>query len=196
MALYWYGSRTRRAIPDLLPPRGAGPGRVYDDEKVAEEPMLDLNELATTRKFVALNGMAVSPDERWLAYAVDATGARDFELHIRTCRPVRTRSWPPRRTPTPLSGPQTARPCSTSRHNEAAALTSSGAICAAPRRATCWCTRSRTTSSTCCSSSRSTARPCCSAPSQDTMDWRLLPADQPTASWRGCCRVWPGRSTP
>ena len=71
---YWYGSRTEegKQYPIFFRRAAQGPNRVYD-EKVAEEPMLDLNELATTRVFVALNGMAVSPTSAgWLC------GGRDW----------------------------------------------------------------------------------------------------------------------
>jgi oligopeptidase B len=81
---YWYGSRidVGQQYPVFFRRAAQGPDRV-DDPNAPEQLLLDLNELAKTRKFVNLNGMAVSPDDQLLAYGVDATGARDFELHVR-----------------------------------------------------------------------------------------------------------------
>lgn len=81
---WWYSSRTEegRQYPIFFRRPAQGPQRVYDAQ-APEQLMLDMNELAATRKFVNLNGMAVSPDDRLLAYGVDSSGARDFELHVR-----------------------------------------------------------------------------------------------------------------
>jgi oligopeptidase B len=81
---YWYSSRidVGQQYPVFFRSEAVGPERRLDD-KAPEQILVDLNELAKTRKFVNLNGLAVSPDDRLLAYGVDATGARDFELHIR-----------------------------------------------------------------------------------------------------------------
>jgi len=81
---YWYGSRidVGQQYPIHFRRAAQGPQRA-DDPQAPEQVLLDLNELAKTRRFVNLNGMAVSPDDRLLAYGVDATGARDFELHVR-----------------------------------------------------------------------------------------------------------------
>lgn len=81
---YWYSSRTEegKQYPVFFRSAARGAERAYDPQ-APEQLLVDLNELAATRKFVNLNGMAVSPDDRLLAYGVDATGARDFELHVR-----------------------------------------------------------------------------------------------------------------
>ena len=81
---YWYASRTLEGqqYPVFFRRAAAGADR-HDDPQAPEQLLVDMNELAKTRKFVNLNGLAVSPDDRWLAYGVDATGARDFELHLR-----------------------------------------------------------------------------------------------------------------
>lgn len=81
---WWYGSRidVGQQYSVFFRRAAQGPQRL-DDPQAPEQLMLDLNELAKTRKFVNLNGMAVSPDDKLLAYGVDATGARDFELHVR-----------------------------------------------------------------------------------------------------------------
>lgn len=81
---YWYGSRTEEGLQYPIYFRRAAQGTERaDDAQAPEQLVLDLNALAKTRKFVNLNGMAVSPDDRLLAYGVDSTGARDFELHVR-----------------------------------------------------------------------------------------------------------------
>lgn len=81
---YWYGSRTEvgKQYPIFFRRPAQGPERRHDAQ-APEQLLLDMNELARTRKFVNLNGMAVSPDDKLLAYGVDSTGARDFELHVR-----------------------------------------------------------------------------------------------------------------
>lgn len=81
---YWYSSRTEegKQYPIFFRRPAQGPERA-DDPNAPEQLLLDLNDLARTRKFVNLNAMAVSPDDRLLAYGVDSSGARDFELHVR-----------------------------------------------------------------------------------------------------------------
>lgn len=81
---YWYSSRidVGQQYPVVFRTAAAGADR-HLDPQAPEQVLLDINELAKTRKFVNLNGLAVSPDDRLLAYGVDATGARDFELHVR-----------------------------------------------------------------------------------------------------------------
>jgi oligopeptidase B len=81
---WWYSSRidVGQQYPIFFRTPASGPDRQLDP-KAPEQILVDMNELAKTRKFVNLNGLAVSPDDRLLAYGVDATGARDFELHIR-----------------------------------------------------------------------------------------------------------------
>jgi len=81
---YWYSSRTDVGLqyPIFFRRAAQGPERA-DNPQAPEQLLLDMNELAKTRKFVNLNGMAVSPDDKLLAYGVDSSGARDFELHVR-----------------------------------------------------------------------------------------------------------------
>ncbi len=54
----------------------------YDD-KQAEEILLDQNELAQGQKFMALGGMVISPNARYLAYSTDNTGYRQFRLQVK-----------------------------------------------------------------------------------------------------------------
>ncbi|PTT83970.1 oligopeptidase B [Pelomonas sp. HMWF004] len=81
---WWYSSRTEvgQQYPIFFRRPAQGPQRVYDAQ-APEQVLVDMNELAKTRKFVNLNAMTVSPDDRLLAYGVDSSGARDFELHVR-----------------------------------------------------------------------------------------------------------------
>ncbi len=48
--------------------------------------LLDPNELATTHKFVGVGNVAVSDDQNLLAYTVDFTGFRQYELHVKDLR--------------------------------------------------------------------------------------------------------------
>jgi oligopeptidase B len=52
----------------------------------AEEVLLDLNELATGKKFVGLGGFVVSDDQNLLAYTADYTGFRQYGLHVKDLR--------------------------------------------------------------------------------------------------------------
>ncbi|MBS1855095.1 MAG: S9 family peptidase [Acidobacteria bacterium] len=51
-----------------------------------EEIVLDPNEMARTHKFVGIGRMAYSDDGNLLAYTVDFTGFRQFELHVKDLR--------------------------------------------------------------------------------------------------------------
>ncbi|WP_223305866.1 S9 family peptidase [Massilia sp. NR 4-1] len=62
--------------------RRAGADHAYDP-KAPEELLLDRNKLAKGKKFFAVEGFAVSPDTRLLAYTTDTTGFRQYQLHIK-----------------------------------------------------------------------------------------------------------------
>ncbi|MCA0176012.1 MAG: S9 family peptidase [Proteobacteria bacterium] len=81
---WWYSSRTLDGAqyPQLIRRAAMGPARALD-ETAPVQVMLDLNELAKGRKFLALGTRSVSPDGTLLAYSIDETGARDFTLHLR-----------------------------------------------------------------------------------------------------------------
>jgi len=53
------------------------------DESQAEEILLDVNRLAEGQPFMAVGGMAVSPDGFLLAYSTDNTGFRQYTIHVR-----------------------------------------------------------------------------------------------------------------
>lgn len=48
-----------------------------------EEVMLDLNELAKGKKYLGVGASSVSPNGRYLAYSVDETGYRQYDLFIK-----------------------------------------------------------------------------------------------------------------
>ncbi len=52
-------------------------------EGAAEEVLLDINRLAEGEAYMAVGGMAVSPDGNRLAYSTDNTGFRQYTLRIR-----------------------------------------------------------------------------------------------------------------
>ena len=51
-----------------------------------EELMLDLNALAAGKTFLGLGDAVVSDDGRYLAYAIDSTGYRQYTLHVKDLR--------------------------------------------------------------------------------------------------------------
>src|SRR5579862_2433039 len=51
-----------------------------------EEILLDLNELAGSKKFAGLGAFVVSDDQNLLAYSVDFVGYRQFTLHVKDLR--------------------------------------------------------------------------------------------------------------
>jgi oligopeptidase B len=57
--------------------------RAAGDPQAPEQSVLDLNELAEGRKFVAIEGPGYSPDGKRLVYMLDSTGGLDFELRVK-----------------------------------------------------------------------------------------------------------------
>lgn len=51
-----------------------------------EELLLDLNQLAKGNSFIALSGVATSPSQEWLAYAIDYSGSEEPQLSLRNIR--------------------------------------------------------------------------------------------------------------
>jgi oligopeptidase B len=67
--------------------RAASPDVDSDfDPTQPEQVILDINQLAEGKPFMAVGGLAVSPDGNLLAYSTDATGFRQYTLHIRDLR--------------------------------------------------------------------------------------------------------------
>jgi oligopeptidase B len=72
---YWRRYATGREYPVYL--------RCSDTDGAREEVLLDLNELALVHDYYDVGEFEVSPDNRWLAYAEDAVGRRQYTLRLR-----------------------------------------------------------------------------------------------------------------
>ena len=74
---YWYASRSEKGkqYPTLLRRKGGPEG--------PNEVVLDLSALAAGKKFFSLGEVAYSDDARFLAYSVDETGYRQYELRTK-----------------------------------------------------------------------------------------------------------------
>jgi oligopeptidase B len=57
--------------------------RRADAPDAPEQVVLDLNELATGHKFMALGEYEASPDAKRVAYSTDSTGYRQYRLHVK-----------------------------------------------------------------------------------------------------------------
>ncbi|MDM4764781.1 S9 family peptidase [Pelomonas sp. SE-A7] len=96
---WWYSSRTLEGAqyPQFIRRAAQGKARAYD-AAAPEQVILDLNELAKGRKFLAVNQASASPDGRRLAYSLDETGARDFQLQVRDLATGQDLPWVAKRT--------------------------------------------------------------------------------------------------
>ncbi len=74
---YWYYSRTEKGKQYNIYCRKAG------SLDAKEEVILDMNVLAEGKKFLGLGSFHVSPDGKWLAYALDSTGFRQYTLSVK-----------------------------------------------------------------------------------------------------------------
>jgi oligopeptidase B len=74
-----YAIHCRRHAPD---PSVDSPFNPTQPEQV----ILDINQLAIGKPFMAVGSMAISPDGNLLAYSTDSTGFRQYTLHIRDLR--------------------------------------------------------------------------------------------------------------
>ncbi|HUP28897.1 MAG TPA: S9 family peptidase, partial [Usitatibacter sp.] len=74
---YWYFKRELegKQYPIYVRRKGSMDG--------PEEVLLDVNELAKDRKYTAVGAMDVSPDGAKLAYTVDFTGFRQYQLQVK-----------------------------------------------------------------------------------------------------------------
>jgi len=77
---YWYYARTEegKQYPILARKLGALTS--------AEEVVLDLNALARSHAYFAVDAFVVSDDGSLLAYSVDTTGFREYTLHVKDLR--------------------------------------------------------------------------------------------------------------
>ena len=96
---WWYSSRTLEGAqyPQLIRRAAHGPDRSYD-AAAPEQLLLDMNELAKGRKFLNVNLAKVSPDGKRLAYSLDETGYRDFQLQVRDLATGKDLPWKAPRT--------------------------------------------------------------------------------------------------
>jgi len=77
---YWRSFDAGAEYPKLLRQRGTPQSR---DAAAPEEVVLDIPALAREHAFYQVGGSAVSPDNRWLAWAEDTTGRHIYTLRIR-----------------------------------------------------------------------------------------------------------------
>ena len=80
---YWYYSRTVQGRQYPIHCRRKG------TMKAKEEILLDLNQLNKGHEFTEIEVLSVSPDNRYLAYSVDHTGFREYELQVKDLRSPR-----------------------------------------------------------------------------------------------------------
>jgi oligopeptidase B len=86
-----YPIHCRRAVsPDPTPEPPIGPTAELGPTDActptadpAEEVLLDENELAAGHEYFSLGGLAVSPDHRLMAFAIDTTGGERHRLRVR-----------------------------------------------------------------------------------------------------------------
>ena len=64
-----------------------GPAARLQGPAPDEQVLLDENRLAEGLEYFEVANLAISPDHRWLAYAIDTTGGEIFDLTFRSCRP-------------------------------------------------------------------------------------------------------------
>jgi oligopeptidase B len=55
-------------------------------DRTAEELLLDLNALAAGHAYLGLGAYVVSDDQQWLAYSLDTTGYRQYQLQVKDLR--------------------------------------------------------------------------------------------------------------
>jgi len=76
---FWYYQRTEKGKQYPVLCRSASRGG-------PEQVVLDLNALASGKKFLGLGGWQVSDDGNLFAYITDETGFRQYDLHVRDLR--------------------------------------------------------------------------------------------------------------
>lgn len=81
---YFYYTRTEQSRQYAIHCRKQG------SLAAAEQVILDVNQLAEGKPFMALGTFAVSPDGNLLAYSTDETGFRQYSLHVRDLRTGKT----------------------------------------------------------------------------------------------------------
>ena len=79
---WWYSVRTVAGLQYPIHCRRRAVSSTYDETQ-AEHILLDVNQLAEGKPFMAVGAMSISPDGNLLAYSTDETGFRQYTLHIR-----------------------------------------------------------------------------------------------------------------
>jgi oligopeptidase B len=86
---WFYSTRTVEGSQYPIHCRRAASSPALDsafDPAQPEQVILDVNQLAEGKPYMALGGLAVSPDSNLLAYSTDSTGFRQYTLHLRDLR--------------------------------------------------------------------------------------------------------------
>lgn len=83
--LYFRRYRKRKEYPIYC--------RKYKSTKATEEILLDVNSIARKQTYTSVDSVEVSPDDRFLAYAVDHTGGRTYQIVIKDLKSGRTLKW-------------------------------------------------------------------------------------------------------
>jgi oligopeptidase B len=89
---FWYYSRTEEG--KQYPIHCRKPGTLLAEEEV----LLDLNAMAEGRPYLALGAFEVSDDGRLLAYSIDGTGYREYDLFVEDLATNRILAGPIHRT--------------------------------------------------------------------------------------------------
>jgi len=82
---YYYYSRTVEGKQYPIHARKKG-SNAEEESKADEEILLDVNQLAEGKKFMAIGAVSVSDDSNLLAYTTDDNGYRQYKLHIKDLR--------------------------------------------------------------------------------------------------------------
>jgi oligopeptidase B len=82
---WFYSARTVEGSQYPIHCRHRATGPDFDPSQ-PEQIILDVNQLAEGKPFMSVGAMAISPDGNLLAYSTDATGFRQYTLHIRDMR--------------------------------------------------------------------------------------------------------------
>ncbi|MGH9607993.1 MAG: S9 family peptidase [Terracidiphilus sp.] len=79
---WWYYTRTEEGLQYAVHCRKRG-SQAAPDADACEETILDGNKLAEGQAFFAIGATDITDNGRWLAYATDTTGFRQYTLHVK-----------------------------------------------------------------------------------------------------------------
>jgi oligopeptidase B len=82
---WFYTTRTVEGSQYAIHCRRAAAGGKFDAGQ-PEQVILDVNQLAEGKPFMAVGSLGISPDGNLLAYTTDETGFRQYTLHVRDLR--------------------------------------------------------------------------------------------------------------